>query len=422
MDRIAFCIANNHHMIPSGFYWHFQRMMKPGGSPIVPGDTSVKASSINTEIETALKMGADWCFLMDVDQIFPPNTIPQLLQSAKENNAKIVSVLYNLGIPPYSPVAGWSLPKNGEVYPVNRNGKLWVDEYASLGKGVVEVDWVGSGGLLIHREVLEKLGTQPFMDIWDNEKPIRSVGHDINFCNRARQLGYKVYVDTDVHSGHGKFTYIDTIFAEAYNRCNMEAMKERVTHELTLELGYWNHVHQTENIVKDKHEDIRYQVHRMTYDIISGLVPKEGTAIDIGCGRGHLLDVLKSKTKLKLTGADFSPRAVDIIKNKGFDAKLFDVRHYSPNGDQNAYDVVIASHIIEHINDDNKFLELLARLAKPTGIVIIATPREAVLQQTVEHVRGYTEKEFETFLRSRFDSIEMHNTKRDFIAVLKEAK
>ena len=63
---LAFCIQNNHCMIPDGFFWSYLRMMKPGTSFAVKGCTSVKASSVNESIYKALQLGAEWFFLIAI--------------------------------------------------------------------------------------------------------------------------------------------------------------------------------------------------------------------------------------------------------------------------------------------------------------------------------------------------------------------
>src|SRR3990167_8717134 len=144
-DLLVFCVNNNHCMMPSEFFWSYHRMMKPNGSFAVQGSASVKSSSINDGIYQALQLGAEWMFLMDVDQLFQVNTIPKLLESCKKYDAKIMSVQYQIGKMPYAHVAGWlkEIQYKGqtEYKFVNSKGDPWKGTYAPLGEGVVEGDW-----------------------------------------------------------------------------------------------------------------------------------------------------------------------------------------------------------------------------------------------------------------------------------------
>ena len=68
--------------------------------------------------------------------------------------------------------------------------------------GLEEVEFVGTGMMLIKREVFEKLKKPYFFyDVRNN------VGEDVNFCRKARAKGYKIFIDHDLskdvkHVGH----------------------------------------------------------------------------------------------------------------------------------------------------------------------------------------------------------------------------
>ena len=258
--------------------------MKPNGSLAVQGSSSIKASSINDSIYQAFELGAEWMFLMDVDQTFPPNTIPRLLESAAKYNAKILSVLYHIGRVPYAPVAGWVKEyeykgEKGYAY-VNKNGNAWKSEYGPLGQGVVEVDWAGSGGMLIHRDVVAAIGWPPFLDVWEKGRGARTLGHDVNFCLRAKEKGFKTYVDTTIESDHGKFTYVNRLWAEGFTESGMLEKMGGVLLRHTQESGYWDTIWQTEDIKGQKRgEDCAY---RETFMNVMEAVPQGGVVAGIG--------------------------------------------------------------------------------------------------------------------------------------------
>ena len=77
----------------------------------------------------------------------------------------------------------------------------------NINSGVVEVDAIGSGNMMIARRVLEKLPF-PFRNEYDPEG-IKTKGLDFNFCRRAKDLGYKVWCDTDMLVSH--WTTIDLL-------------------------------------------------------------------------------------------------------------------------------------------------------------------------------------------------------------------
>jgi len=78
--------------------------------------------------------------------------------------------------------------KRYDVLDINQNG------------GVVECDAIGTGVMMIARRVLEDMPF-PFRVEYDPEG-IRTKGLDFNFCRRAKDMGYKVWIDSDMFASH----------------------------------------------------------------------------------------------------------------------------------------------------------------------------------------------------------------------------
>jgi len=72
-----------------------------------------------------------------------------------------------------------------------------------IDEGLVEVDAIGTGCILIKRQVLQDL-KPAFWDIFDEETGERILGQDLNFCKRAKELGYKTYVHMEYRASHIK--------------------------------------------------------------------------------------------------------------------------------------------------------------------------------------------------------------------------
>ncbi len=68
-------------------------------------------------------------------------------------------------------------------------------------EGLVEVDATGTGCILIKRQVLEDL-KPAFWDVFDPDTGERIIGQDLNFCKRAREIGYKTYVHMGYEASH----------------------------------------------------------------------------------------------------------------------------------------------------------------------------------------------------------------------------
>lgn len=61
------------------------------------------------------------------------------------------------------------------------------------------MEGVGTAFLLIKakvlKDIIEKHNVYPF-------QPLHGYGEDLSFCIRARQCGYKIFVDNDLTIGH----------------------------------------------------------------------------------------------------------------------------------------------------------------------------------------------------------------------------
>ncbi len=414
---LVFCINNNHCMMPTNFFWSYLRMMKPNGSFAVQGAGSIKSSAINAGITQALTLGAEWMFLMDVDQLFPQNTIPKLLDTAEKHNAKIVSVLYHVNAPPFAPVAGWFKDEviDGVSHrtSVNSRGGIWKLDYAPLGEGVVEVDWVGAGGLLIHKDVIDAVGWPPFVDVFEPGKGTRSLGHDMVFCARAKEKGFKTLVDTSVLSSHGAFTYFDKEFIDAYQETGMVDQLIKGTRNQAMEPGYWDTIWQTENIKKMS----RIESYKESAENVRDIVPNGAYVADMGCGLGDMMDYLRKSNGCKCAGYDFSEQAIEIVKEKGHEGFHADFRKFDINGDARKYDCVVSLHTIEHIKEDEKFVGNMKSLCKIGGKVVIVTPWRPEIQGHFEHVRGYDEGELKKLASKFFVDFEVRKNNRDYLLV-----
>lgn len=68
-------------------------------------------------------------------------------------------------------------------------------------EGLVEVDAVGTGAMIIRRDVLEKIKDQPFCNRYD-EEGLKTMGLDFSFCDKARKEGIKVHCHLDYTCSH----------------------------------------------------------------------------------------------------------------------------------------------------------------------------------------------------------------------------
>lgn len=98
--------------------------------------------------------------------------------------------------------------------------------------------------------------------------------------------------------------------------------------------------------------------------------PRGGSVAEIGCGHGSLLTVLNERG-YHTRGVEVSPAAVAFCGAKGLD--VIAGKTFEDPALQGSFDVVVALQVIEHVPDPRAFARSLINLAKPGGIVAVAT-------------------------------------------------
>ncbi|MCG3770263.1 MAG: D-inositol-3-phosphate glycosyltransferase [Nitrosomonadaceae bacterium] len=164
----------------------------------------------------------DYLFWLDDDIVAPPTCIQTLM----EKNVPIASGLYFMRKEPHLPVAYYT---SGDP---DLKNKFWnIDSY--LDNTTVEVDAVGQGCVLIKREVYNAM-KRPYYAWWPVDRTPEQIitllegsmqqpavlsiddntlGEDLYFFTRCRQLGYKIMLDTSVKCGHvGQYVFDETIY------------------------------------------------------------------------------------------------------------------------------------------------------------------------------------------------------------------
>lgn len=143
----------------------------------------------NDAIKTTLEFAKEWLWILDDDHVFPRELLLNLL----ERDVDIACPLYVRRCPPFKPVL--HADAKGEF-------RRYDWDYLNGKSGLVDITADGSaptGGMLIRRRVLEKL-QYPWFESGKIDPELGS--WDIWFCEKARQAGFKIYVDTDNTIGH----------------------------------------------------------------------------------------------------------------------------------------------------------------------------------------------------------------------------
>jgi hypothetical protein len=147
----------------------------------------------NEAVVQAVQANATHLMFIDSDMYFPPDGVDRLLAHKKD----IVGGLYFGRMHP-KPMA----------FRIKDNQSVSVDP--RIEHGVVEVDFIGTGFMLIDMKVFEKLDP-PFFSFSYHPEDIglpktgdmfAPKGEDVFFCMYAKKNGFKVFCDTDLKLGH----------------------------------------------------------------------------------------------------------------------------------------------------------------------------------------------------------------------------
>jgi ubiquinone/menaquinone biosynthesis C-methylase UbiE len=117
------------------------------------------------------------------------------------------------------------------------------------------------------------------------------------------------------------------------------------------------------------------------WDAIKKYIPAKAKFLDVGCGAGYAMKKAIDELECNCFGIDPNPGAHGVGRyNADSKLGLNIVAGFSeslPYND-NEFDVVYSSHVLEHVNDEHKSLEEMKRVLKPGGVLIIGMPTAAM--------------------------------------------
>lgn len=145
------------------------------------------AHNRNSLVESFLKTDYEWFLFIDSD-IMPPLNVLEMIKNGKDVCSGIC--------------------------PQFRKGKLislvfekYQDNYRFIQKDikgdVIEIDGIGTGCLLIHRKVFERM-EKPYFEFLFDEKGMTKLSEDLNFCKKAQEAGFKIWADKRMGLHHFK--------------------------------------------------------------------------------------------------------------------------------------------------------------------------------------------------------------------------
>ena len=143
---------------------------------------------------------------------------------------------------------------------------------------------------------------------------------------------------------------------------------------------------------KYKHLSERYQViYNNLRKFFTDETLKNSKFLDMGCRSGEFLERLKSTvgTQENLYGIDICKNAIDIAINDREVKNCIVGDIHKTKYEDNFFDIIVASHVVEHSYDVELLKKEIHRILKPSGRAFIILPVEG------EPEPGYTKVETE---------------------------
>ena len=184
-----------HYQIPVAWFYNWVHMDKSSCVGSVSVEGVQLTHSLNQLVDMALTRFDDWdrLVIMEHDMLPPVDGFTRM--ASYDDKADIVGSFYFRHEPPHHPYVYLPIDSDTHVGVLSSGDvQRMVDGEPSL----FECAAVGFGFTGIARYVLEKW--DPAIPMFDFGEPWGS--QDLWFCAKAREQGFKVYVDSGLRCGH----------------------------------------------------------------------------------------------------------------------------------------------------------------------------------------------------------------------------
>jgi 2-polyprenyl-3-methyl-5-hydroxy-6-metoxy-1,4-benzoquinol methylase len=121
--------------------------------------------------------------------------------------------------------------------------------------------------------------------------------------------------------------------------------------------------------------------------LLSLLPASPGRVLDCGCGAGDNARILK-ESGWRVTGVTIDPREQEAAKEFCDTVHLADLEHGLSQSVEGVFDVVLASHVLEHLAKPERLLQDLQRRMTANGVLAVALPNIAHYGQRLSLLHG----------------------------------
>ena len=116
--------------------------------------------------------------------------------------------------------------------------------------------------------------------------------------------------------------------------------------------------------------------------VLDACMPLDSTSrvLDLGCGNGHLLAMLREKGAGPLVGVDIAPDGVDRARKRCPDARIECVlagTDLLQELREEAFDLVVSTEVVEHVFDPDAWAATCYAAVRTGGRLVCSTPYHA---------------------------------------------
>ncbi|RKY26127.1 MAG: homoserine O-acetyltransferase [Planctomycetota bacterium] len=166
-----------------------------------------------------------------------------------------------------------------------------------------------------------------------NDKPV-------SYCNVASQCGHDAFLVEDDLGSYGELI---RAFLQNILSGEMAVEDKRTGHSPT---------------------SIFHHARRLDYELIAELIPAGKSVLDLGCGRGGLLDLLRQRGQALLRGVEISEENILACVRRGLDVLHEDLNAGLGWFGDNQFDVVVLSRTLQAIVDIERVMDEMLRVGR----------------------------------------------------------
>lgn len=144
-------------------------------------------------------------------------------------------------------------------------------------------------------------------------------------------------------------------------------------------------------------DDVVSREYPHLHEFIEQRVPASSRVLDVGAGSGVLAERLRVSRNADVTCFDFSRVACDRLAERGF--QIIHAALPAIPRHRGSYDVVVATEVLEHLDDPLATLEAAYSVTRVGGLLMCSVPNDALHpHEELEHQHSFDRESFSGLL------------------------